>query len=106
MAACYHVNATFVDIAFDLRGRKQIHAMWHMICQPEGHASDIGALFNIIYAEETRGWVNVVDEYALSSTGRRVINVIDSHFCFEDGVILKHHDFCDPRAWRRWLWAG
>jgi len=30
MSACYHPDATFSDIAFNLKGRKQIHAMWHM----------------------------------------------------------------------------
>ena len=33
MADCYHTEARFTDIAFDLRGENKIHAMWHMICQ-------------------------------------------------------------------------
>ena len=99
MAACYHSQATFTDIAFDLRGRQQIHAMWHMICQPGDHTSDIQAMFNVIHADDQRGWVNLVDDYTFSPTGRKVTNVIDSHFCFEDGLVAKQHDFCDPRAW-------
>jgi hypothetical protein len=33
IANCYHQDATFTDIAFNIEGRKHIHAMWHMICQ-------------------------------------------------------------------------
>ena len=43
MAGCYDENATFSDIAFDLNGRKQIHAMWHMICE-----GDIQTRFEIV----------------------------------------------------------
>ena len=44
MASCYHSAARFRDIAFDLRGRKQIHSMWHMIC-----AGDIRATFEVVH---------------------------------------------------------
>ena len=106
MAACYHLKATFTDIAFELRGRKQIHAMWHMICQPEGQAGDIAALFNVVHADDRRGWVNLVDDYTFSSTGHKVTNVIDSHFYFEDGLIVEQRDFCDPGAWAAMALGG
>jgi ketosteroid isomerase-like protein len=106
MADCYHLHAKFTDIAFDLRSRKQIHAMWHMICRPEGHAGNIAAMFNVVHADDRRGWVNLVDDYTFSSTGRKVINVIDSYFCFEDGLIVEQRDFCDPRAWAAMALAG
>ncbi len=32
MAACYHEDATFSDIAFRLKDRNEIRSMWHMIC--------------------------------------------------------------------------
>ena len=99
MAACYHSQATFTDIAFNLHGRHQIHAMWHMICKPGDHTSDICAMFNVIHANDQRGWVNLVDDYTFSSTGRRVTNVIDSHFRFKDGLVAEQHDFCDARTW-------
>lgn len=44
-AACYHPDATFEDIAFPLRGKKQIHGMWHMIAETDlvgGRGSDLG----------------------------------------------------------------
>ena len=64
MASCYHSSATFEDIAFDLRGVRQIHAMWHMICE-----RDIRVTFEVLDADEHNGRVNVVDDYTFSSTG-------------------------------------
>jgi head-tail adaptor len=58
MAACYHPSATFQDIAFDLRGQKEIHAMWHMICE-----TDIRTTFRVLQADEQRGHVQLVDVY-------------------------------------------
>lgn len=106
MAACYHLQAKFKDIAFDLNGKKEIHAMWHMICQPDAHTSDICVMFNVVHADDRRGWVNLVDDYTFSPTGRKVTNIIDSHFYFEDGLIVEQHDFCDPRAWSEMALGG
>jgi len=99
MAGCYQEKATFKDIAFELKGKKQIHAMWHLICEPPGHSADIRAMFQIIHADEDRGWVNVVDEYTFGPYRNKVINVIDSHFRFGDGLIKSQIDFCDSRSW-------
>ncbi len=101
MAGCYHPAATFRDIAFDLRGRKQIHAMWHMIC-----GGDIRATFDLVHADDHSGQVNLVDDYTFSSTGRRVHNVIDSQFRFRDGLIVEHCDFCDARVWSAMALGG
>jgi hypothetical protein len=94
MARCYHSEAIFKDIAFELRGQKQIHAMWHMICE-----RDIRVTFELINVDGDIGRAKVVDDYTFSSTGRRVHNVIESRFCFQNGVIIKHDDVCDARVW-------
>src|SRR3954462_407066 len=101
MTACYHLDATFRDIAFDLHGRKEIHAMWHMICE-----GDIRATFDVVHADDNTAEVNLIDDYTFSSTGRKVHNVIQSRFQFQDGVIIEHHDFCDPRAWAAMALGG
>jgi len=44
MATCYHPEATFQDIAFDLHGQKEIHDMWRMIC-----SGDIRATFEVLH---------------------------------------------------------
>lgn len=101
MAACYHLEATFTDIAFDLRGRRQIHAMWAMTCQPE---VDIKATFNVVHADDLTGQVSLVDDYTFRSTGHSstahpVHNAIDSRFRFKDGLVIEQRDVCDPHAW-------
>ena len=92
MAACYHEDATFRDIAFTLHGKKSIHAMWHMICQPEGRTSDIHVSFQITHVDDATGTVSLVDEYTFSSTNRSVRNVIESRFRFKNGLIFDQED--------------
>jgi hypothetical protein len=110
MAECYHSDAYFRDIAFDLRGKEQIQAMWQMIC--EGR-SNIRATFEILEADGKCGRVRVVDDYTFypdedtpTSEGRKVHNVIDSRFGFQDGLIIEHRDSCDARAWGRMAVGG
>jgi len=94
MAECYHPGARFRDIAFDLQGKKEIAAMWKMIC-----AGDIQAKFEVIHADDREGHVKVLDEYTFSDTGRKVSNPIESRFEFRDGLIAVQTDTCDPVAW-------
>ena len=94
IAECYHTNATFRDIAFDLHGKEEIHNMWRMIC-----AGDIRATFEVVQADDEQGRVRLIDEYTFSDTGRKVRNVIDSQFRFDDHLVIEHRDVCDPRAW-------
>ena len=101
MARCYQPDATFRDIAFDLSGAKQIHAMWHMISE-----SDLRATFEIVDAGDDTGTAKLVDDYTLSLTGRPVHNVIESHFRFRDGLIAEHRDDCDPAAWAAMALGG
>jgi ketosteroid isomerase-like protein len=94
MADCYHPEATFRDIAFDLHGRDEIGAMWEMIC-----SGDLKATFEVVHANDDAGVVKLVDEYTFKETHRKVRNPIESRFRFQDGLIIEHHDICDPRAW-------
>jgi ketosteroid isomerase-like protein len=94
MADCYQPDATFTDIAFNLRGRKRIQAMWHMASE-----GDIRTTFDVKGADDREGLVRVVDDYTFRSTGNKVRNVIESHFQFRDGRISDQRDACDPRKW-------
>lgn len=102
MAACYHEQATFEDIAFQLSGKKQIQAMWHMIC-------DNG----ITVVEDSPPHVDgdcvvlrITDHYTFSSTGRPVKNPITCRFRFRDGLIVEHCDECDPKSWAQKAMGG
>lgn len=94
MANCYHPEATFHDIAFDLEGKDRIREMWRMIC-----IGDIRATFEVVRADDREGVVKLVDEYTFTDTGRRLRNSIESRFRFRDGLIIEHRDACDARAW-------
>jgi ketosteroid isomerase-like protein len=94
MAECYHPDAEFQDIAFTLKGRKSIHAMWHMIS-----TTDLRAEFKVQHADERSGTVHLVDDYTFKDTGRPVHNVIQSEFQFRDGLIIRHHDKCNALRW-------
>lgn len=95
MADCYNGDATFRDIAFDLHGKKQIHAMWGMICEPR----KLKATFKVVQADDNTGRVSLIDDYVFSSTKLLVHNEIDSRFRFRNGLIVEHHDYCDERKW-------
>jgi hypothetical protein len=101
MAACYHPAAHFQDIAFDLRGRDRIAAMWGMICD-----TDLQPAFQIVQAGEESAVASVIDEYTFTETGRRVRNVIESRFRFRDGLIVEHIDSCDARLWAEMALGG
>jgi ketosteroid isomerase-like protein len=94
MAACYATDASFQDIAFTLKGRTRIHAMWHMICD-----GDIKTTFKIDEVDDRSAFVSVVDEYTFRANGRKVRNIIQSRFRFRHGSIVEQHDSCDSRKW-------
>jgi ketosteroid isomerase-like protein len=107
MAFCYHPDASFKDIAFELDGIQRIHAMWHMICE-----TDIRVTLEGVEADDRNGLANIVCTYtfgadrASGKKGRLVRNVIESRFSFEEGKIMQHHDFCDAKAWARAALGG
>lgn len=107
MAQCYHPDATFRDIAFDLEGRREIHTMWHMIC-----SGDIRVEFEILDADDRSGHVRLVDTYTMSDgkdpprRRRAVRNTILSTFTFEDGFIRSQVDECDEKSWARQAVGG
>lgn len=95
MAACYHADARFHDIAFDLSGRQQIHAMWFMIADK----TTIHATFTVTQADDETGTADITEEYEFSDTHRPVHQQIHSEFRFRDGLIIEHRDTCDALRW-------
>jgi hypothetical protein len=100
MASCYHPDATFRDIAFDLAGQRRIHAMWHMVSE-----SDIRVAVEHVEAGEREGYARFVDTYTFGAgrgsgrPGRLVRNPIEARFWFEGEQIIRELDSCDARAW-------
>ncbi len=108
MADCYHEKATFNDIAFTLSGRKQIYAMWDMICSPnkDGVPSDIKAAVQELSANDSTGRAVVVEDYTYRDTRLPVHNKIISTFEFRDGLIFRQKDDCDPVCWANQAFGG
>lgn len=108
MAECYADDATFQDIAFDLKNKEQIHAMWRMACldNKAGVKSDIAATVKELSANDSTGRVVVIDDYTFRDTGRKVHNQIVSQFEFRRGKIIKQTDACDAAAWARQAIGG
>lgn len=97
MAACYAPDARFTDPVFpDLRGEEP-GAMWRMLC---GRATDLRIEHRDVSADEERGSAHWEAWYTFA-TGRKVHNVIEARFEFEDGKIVRHVDDFDFGRWSR-----
>jgi ketosteroid isomerase-like protein len=100
-AACYASDAEFEDIAFRLKGKKDIRNMWRMVC----HAEVTVVKFQAEFADDESGRGSWVAKYMFdkveSPPGRKVVSNICSEFVFRDGQILSHLDTCDPMRWAK-----
>lgn len=96
MAACYHPDVQFSDPVFtDLRGT-QAGAMWAMLC---ARGKDLRLEFREVQADDQRGRAHWEAWYRFSATGRPVHNIIEARFEFRDGLIIRHEDHFDLKAW-------
>jgi ketosteroid isomerase-like protein len=98
MAACYHPDVEFSDMVFlNLKGTRAC-AMWQMLCE---RGKDLAITFSDVRADDRSGQAHWEADYTFSVTGRKVHNVIDARFQFQDGKIIKHQDSFDL-----WKWAS
>ncbi|HQU71920.1 MAG TPA: nuclear transport factor 2 family protein [Calditrichia bacterium] len=98
MVDCYHPDIHFSDPAFgDLQG-KDAGDMWRMLC---GNAKDLRILFDRVSAGDRDGSAHWEAHYTFSQTGRKVHNIIEARFVFQDGYIIRHADAFDI-----WRWSG
>jgi len=97
MNACYADDVTFSDPVFTFLQGKRAKAMWHMLCE---RGEDLQVTFRDIQANETSGSAHWEATYTFS-TGRRVLNVIEAEFQFQNGKIIAHQDTFDLWRWTR-----
>ncbi len=103
MEACYAENARFEDEAFSLAGRRQIGAMWRMLC--EGARMNGIANWKLqvsdIRASADKGRAHWEAHYVYGPQRRKVHNRINAKFDFDDhGLIVRHRD-----QFNMWNWA-
>jgi ketosteroid isomerase-like protein len=97
MIACYAPGIEFSDPVFALSGKK-VGAMWHMLCEA---GKDLAVTVSDIHADDARGNAHWEARYTFSITGRKVHNIIDATFRFENGKIVWHQDRFDFWRWAR-----
>lgn len=103
MEACYAENARFEDEAFTLAGRRQIGAMWRMLCENVRSRGQqhFKLVVSDVRASAARGRAHWEAHYLFGPKARRVHNVIDAEFEFDDeGLIVRHRD-----RFGFWRWA-
>jgi hypothetical protein len=103
MEACYAETARFDDEAFALVGRRQVGAMWRMLCENvrSRGAQHFKLEVSNVRASAARGRAHWEAHYLFGPRARRVHNVIEAEFEFDDtGLILRHRD-----RFGFWRWA-
>jgi ketosteroid isomerase-like protein len=97
--SCYHPEVSFGDPVYqEVEGRERVMAMWRLqLGEREGSHS----VLRDVTADDFTGNAHRTCEYVLSSTGRQVVDEIDSLFRFEDDLIVRHHDEFDFKRWSR-----
>lgn len=98
MAACYSADVQFSDPVFtDLRGA-EAGDMWRMLT---ARAQDFSLTYGGVEAGDSSSSARWVASYTFTQTGRKVINHIQAHFHFRDGLICQHVDRFDLWKWSR-----
>lgn len=98
MAACYAPSIRFSDPVFtDLQGNAA-GGMWRMLCE---QGKDLRIEHSGVRGSDTTGDAHWEAWYTFGATGKKVHNVIDARFRFEDGLIVEHTDIFGFYRWSR-----
>jgi len=103
MEDCYADKARFEDPVYALAGRRQIGAMWRMLCaDARRRGFDRWALeVHDIRASAASGSAYWEARYVFGRAARRVHNRVEARFDFDDeGLIVRHRD-----GFSFWRWA-
>jgi len=98
MQTCYHPEAQFSDPVFPELNGQELKAMWHMLC---ANAKNFSLEFSEIKTDNNQGTCRWAVRYTFSRSGRNVLNSIQARFTFQDGLIIRHHDYFDFWRWSR-----
>ena len=99
MCECYHPNIQFQDPAFGILKGNDARQMWNMLI--EKSKGNIKIEFSDIKAADFSGTAKWIATYNFSKTNRKVINVIDAQFEFQDDLIIRHTDNFDIWKWSK-----
>ena len=97
MCECYHPNIQFQDPAFGVLKGNEVCQMWDMLIK--NGRGNIKIEFSDIKADDYSGAAKWIATYHFSKTNRKVVNVIEAQFQFQDNLIIKHTDNFDIWRW-------
>jgi hypothetical protein len=98
MQSMYHPRATFSDPVFQNLDAEKTKAMWEMLLSS---AQDLKITFHSVQSQGTTANCQWEAWYTFSRTNRKVHNIIEASFQFEEGLILRHVDAFDLWRWSR-----
>ena len=98
MNAHYAPKVRFHDPAFRELRDDEPRAMWHMLCAA---ARDLSIECSNIRESGNKVTATWQAHYNFSATGRRVHNIIDAEFTFQDDKITEHIDRFNMYKWTR-----
>lgn len=99
MSECYHRKIVFRDPIFGLLKGNNVSQMWKMLI--ESSKGNLKIETADIKADQYIGSAQWTESYSFSKTNRKVINVIQARFHFQDGLIIKHTDDFDVWKWSK-----
>lgn len=99
MSECYHPNITFHDPIFGLLKGENVSQMWKMLL--DRNKGGIKIETSNIKADEHTGSVQWTASYSYSKANRKVVNIIQAQFHFQNGLIIKHMDDYDIWKWSK-----
>ena len=99
MTSCYHEDIKFQDPAFGVLHGKDVSDMWHMLI--EKSKGNLKIEFSDVQANGHSGSAKWIATYHFSKTNREVVNEVEAHFEFKDGLIIKHTDDFDIWKWSK-----
>jgi len=98
MNACYRSDIIFSDPVFGTLHGQEATSMWQMLC---ARGKDLAIEFGNIHADDQKGSAHWEAWYTFSKRARRVHNIIEAKFEFQDGVISRHAD-----KFNLWRWSS
>jgi hypothetical protein len=99
MCECYHPKIQFQDPAFGILKGNDACQMWKMLI--EKSKGNIKIEFSDIKADDYLGTAKWIATYNFSKTNRKVVNVIQAQFQFQDNLIIRHTDNFDIWKWSK-----
>jgi hypothetical protein len=99
MAACYAPAIRFSDPVFPNLEGDRARDMWRMLCSRPG--SDLKIDLSNVRADDHHGGAHWEAHYSFGPNKRPVLNIIDAHFHFHNGLIVEHTDSFSFWRWSR-----